>query len=77
MLLTWEIASEAGLSGDHPLRTRLTEYSNGVFWLLAECCKATAEVSDFGIQLLIRHPLVVSQDQLGIVKKNSLIYTKN
>lgn len=62
--LTWEIASEAGLSCDHPLSTCLTEYSNSASWLLAQCCQATAKESNFNVQLLIYHPLIITQNEL-------------
>lgn len=63
-VLTWEVASEAGLSRDHPLHSGLTENGDGAFGLLAECRKSAPETTDLNIQLIIRQPFIITKNNL-------------
>lgn len=64
-ILTWEIAPEACLGSDHPLCSGFTKDCNIAFRLLPQSCQSTAKLSDYGVQVIVREPSVLSQDQLA------------
>lgn len=63
-VLTWEIAPEACLRCDHPLRSGFTEDCDGVLGLLPQSCQTIAKLTDNGVQLVVGQPSILAQDQL-------------
>ena len=62
--LTGEVMFEACLSCNHPLSPCFTEDCDGSLWLLTYRRKAAAKKARGLIHFLIRHPVVLAQDQL-------------
>ena len=52
---------EAGLAGDHPLRSGVSEHADVVPRRHAQHSQAAAEVVRQAVGLLVRHPPVVAQ----------------
>lgn len=63
-VLTWEVAPEARLGCDHPLRSGLTKDCNAAFGLLPQSCQSTAKMIDDTVHFIVREPSIVAQDQL-------------
>lgn len=62
--LTAEVVHEAGLGGDDPLGSRLTEDGDVVFGMLAQRRQPPAQLGGCCEDLLIGEPVVLTQNQL-------------